>query len=97
MASNPPAGKREERRVMKGERRKTKGLLLEQLLHFFFERAPRVHIAQVAFLIDQPHGRNAINAVLLPELVAPAITIEILRPAHPLLFHKLLQLAFVLL
>jgi hypothetical protein len=46
---------------------------------------------QIPLLVDQPHGRDAENAVAQGELVSPTLSIEMLRPGKLLLFDEAAQ------
>ena len=46
----------------------------QQFLDFGFEAVASVHLPQVALLVHEPQGRNAIDAIPLAEFVLPALT-----------------------
>src|SRR5579883_2660611 len=74
------------------------GLLLPQRLGdgFFKRLASQVAANNLAFPVQQERRGNALDAVLLGQLVAPAFTVEVLPPGYILLLDEALQPFFIL-
>src|SRR6266550_2233088 len=70
-------------------------LFRQQFPDLGFETVASVHLPKVALLVHKPQGRNAVDTVLLAELVSPAFAVEELRPRNLLLGHELVQLFLV--
>ena len=66
-------------------------LLSEQLFDLSRQSLARVHIAEVSLPINQPHGRDALDAGLLTYAILPAAAVEVLRPFHLLLLQHVVE------
>ena len=64
----------------------------QKFLHLVHQVAPGILVRKVAFLVHQPHGRDAPDSILGRDLVLPALPIEILGPGHFPLLDKSLEL-----
>jgi hypothetical protein len=53
--------------------------------------AAGVEVAQVALLIDQPHGGDALDVELEREFVLPFLAVKVLRPLHMMAGDKFRQ------
>src|SRR5439155_23372049 len=70
-------------------------LLLDERLHQTLKTVFSLKISEIAALIEQPHGGNAIDPVGHREFVFPSLAIEMLWPSKLLFFDESPQRALL--